>query len=372
MGWIVGIEKVKTSFGGTSTSVSLTSVGASGYDGYLIPFATFSFNGVSTSVVSPLFVDVYFSGTPGNVSINFQRGEASGTCYVTCYIVEVDTNEVTIQTGTFSIAHSGYSTTSSITEVDTSKAFHIQYHRHAYTGTEYMYDAPTRTYFSSTTQLTHDRAANHGTIDGHWYVIEDQGSNFNVQHADPDVINPATFGEDTISSVDMGKSFVVASHKNYYGSRSTYYAAVSVWLKDATTVRAQQGANSGYPANSIVRAQVITLLDADAYVERGSQSYPNGTAIDADTLSQSVDLDYSIAWIPTLTSMQWVDTHDQTDDSFFMAELTSDSEITTRRYQTNTGATVKWEAIQFQLPPPPPPETISFSGGIKMSNVIIK
>jgi hypothetical protein len=348
VGWIVGIEKVKTSFGGTSTSVSLTSLGASGYDGYLIPFATFSFNGVSTSVVSPLFVDIYFSGTPGNVSVNFQRGEASGTCYVTCYVIEVDTNEVSIESGTFSM-NGTTSDTSAITEVDTSKAFHIQYYRHAYGGTEYMYNALTRTYFSSTTQLTHDRAHGSGTIDGHWYVIEDQGNNFDVQHADPDVINPATSGEDTISSVDMSKSFVVASHKNYYGSRSTYYAAVSVWLKTATVVRAEQGANSGYPANSIVRAQVITLTHDDAYVEHGSQMYTNGTAIDADTLSQSVDLDYSIGWIPTLTSMQWVDTHDRTDDSFFLAELTDVDEITTRRYQTNTGAVVKWEAIQFEL-----------------------
>lgn len=373
MGWIVGIEKVETSFAGTSTSVLLTGVGASGYDGYLVPFITFSYNGVSTSQVTPLFVDVYFSGTPGNVSINFQRGEASGTCYVTCYVIEVDTNEVTIESGTFSMTST--SDTSSITEVDTSKAFHIQYYRFAFGGTEYMYQALVRTYFSSTTQLTHDRAKDEGTINGHWYVIEDQGNNFDVQHTDPDVIDPATSGEDTISSVDMTKSFVVASHKNYYGSRSTYYAAVSVWLKTATVVRAEQGANSDFPANSIVRAQVITLIDTDAFVDRGSQMYSNGTASDADALSQSLDLDYSIAWIPTLTSMQWVDTHDRTDDSFFLAELTSDSEITTRRYQTNTGAVVKWEAIQFELPPPPPPpppETVKFSGGIKLSNVIIK
>ena len=371
MGWIVGVEKVETSFTGTSTSVTLSSVGASGYDGYLVPFATFSYNGVSTSVVSPMFVDIYFSGTPGNVSINFQRGEASGTCYVTCYVIEVDTNEVTVQSQAVFQLASTTSDTTTITEVDTSKAFHIQYYRFTYGGTEYMYQPLTRTYFSSSTQLTHDRANGSGTVTGHCWVIEDNGNNFDVQHADPDVINPATFGEDTISSVDMDKSFVVASHKNYYGARSTYYAAASVWLKDATTVRAQQGANSSYPANSIVRAQVITLADADAYTERGSQSYSNGTATDADTLSQSLDLNYSIAWIPTLTSMQWVDTHDRTDDSFFLAELTSDSEITTTRYQTNTGATVKWEAVQFQVTPPPPPP-YTRPGGLNLSGAIIK
>ena len=374
MGWIVGIEKVETSFAGTSTSVLLTGVGASGYDGYLVPFVTFAFSGVGDSVITPLFVTVYFSGTPGNVSINFQRSESGGTCYVTGYIVEVDTNEVAVQSAHFSM-NGASSTTSAITEVDTSKAFHIQYHRLLNTGTEYLYQSFVRTYFSSTTQLTHDRANSAGIIHGEYWVIEDLGNNFDVQHVDPDVINPSTFGEDTISSVDMNKSFVVASHKNYYGARSTYYAAVSVWLKDATTVRAQQGANSSYPANSVVRAQVITLTDSDAYVERGSQSYANGVGSDADTLSQSLDLDYSIAWIPILTSSQWVDTHSQTDDSFFRAELTSVSEITTSRQATNTGATVKWEAIQFELPPPPPPpppETVGFSGGIKMSNVIIK
>jgi len=374
MGWIVGIEKVETSFAGTSTSVLLTAVGASGYDGYLVPFVTFSYNGVSTSMTTPLFVQVYFSGTPGNVSINFERSEASGTVYVTCYVIEVDINEVSVQSSNFSM-NGVTSDTSAITEVDTSKAFHIQYHRYSYGGTEYMYQALVRTYFSSTTQLTHDRANGSGIVHGQYWVVEDLGNNFDVQHVDPDVINPATSGEDTISSVDMTKSFVVASHKNYYGARSTYYAAVSVWLKTATVVRAEQGANSGYPANSIVRAQVITLADADAFVDRGSQMYSNGTASDADALSQSLDLDYSIAWIPTLSSMQWVDTHDRTDDSFFLAELTSDSEITTKRYQTNTGAVVKWEAIQFELPPPPPPpppETVKFSGGIKLSNVIIK
>jgi len=364
--WVVGIEKIKTSFTGTSTSVTLTSVGGSGYDGYLIPFFTFSYSGVSTSVISPFFTDVYFSGTPGNVSINFQRGESGGTCYVTGYVIEVDINEVTIQTGTFSITHGGFGTTSSVTEVDTSKAFHIQYYRYAYGGSEYFYDAWTRTYFSSTTQLTHDRGANHGTTNGHWYVIEDQGNNFDVQHADPD-INASTSGEDTISSVDMSKSFVVASHYNSYGARSAWRCGAAVWLKNDTTVRAEQGASS----TSIVRAQVITLTDSDAYVERGSQSYANGVGSDADTLSQSLDLDYSIAWIPTLASVQWVDTNDRNNAAFFRAELTGVDEITTSRQATDTGAVVKWEAVQFQLPPPPP-ETVVFSGGIKMSNVIIK
>lgn len=373
MGWIVGIEKVETSFGGTSASVSLTTVGDSGYDGYLIPFFTFAYSGGITQA-SPLFVDIYFSGTPGNVSINFQRGEASYTCYVTGYVIEVDTNEVNVQYNSFQLA-STTSDTTAITEVDTSKAFHIQYHRYNYTGTEYFYQSFVRTYFSSTTQLTHDRANGSGTINGHCWVIEDQGSNFDVQHADPDVINPATSGEDTISSVDMNKSFVVASHKNYYGARSTYYAAVSVWLKTATVVRAEQGANSSYPANSIVRAQVVTLTHSDAYVERGSQIYNTGIGSDADTLSQSLDLDYSIAWIPASPSCQWSDTHDRRSESFFRAELTAVDEITTSRQSTNVGAVVKWEAVQFQLPPPPPPvpqETVKFSGGIKLSNVIIK
>jgi hypothetical protein len=370
MGWIVGIEKVETSFVGTSASVTLTEVGDNGYDGYLVPFATFATSGVTTSAVSPHYVDVYFSGTPGNVSINFQRGESSGTCYVTCYVIEVDTNEVTVQSGTFQLV-SVTSDTSTITEVDTSKAFHIQYHRFNYAGNEYFYQSYIRTYFSSTTELTHDRANLSGSINGHWYVIEDQGSNFSVQHADPDVINPATSGEDTISSVDMNKSFVIASHKNYYGARSNYYSAVSVWLKTSTVVRAEQGANSGYPANSIVRAQVITLTDSDAYVERGSQMYANGVGSDADTLSQSLDLDYSIAWIPTLTSCQWVDTHDRNNASFFRAELTNADEITTSRQATDTGAVVKWEAVQFQLPPPPPSIRI-IPKGVILRGVIIK
>jgi len=373
VGWIVGIEKVETSFAGTSTSVLLTGVGASGYDGYLIPFFTFAYNGGITQA-SPLFVQVYFSGTPGNVSINFQRTEASYTCYVTGYVIEVDTNEVTVQSSNFSM-NGAPSDTSAITEVDTSKAFHIQYHRYGHTGTEYFYHSFVRTYFSSTTQLTHDRANGTGIIHGQYWVIEDLGNNFDVQHVDPDVINPSTSGEDTISSVDMTKSFVVASHKNYYGARSTYYAAVSVWLKTATVVRAEQGANSSYPANSIVRAQVITLTHSDAYVERGSQIYNTGIGSDADTLSQSLDLDYSIAWIPASPSCQWSDTHDRRSESFFRAELTAVDEITTSRQSTNVGAVVKWEAIQFELPPPPPPpppETVKFSGGIKLSNVIIK
>jgi hypothetical protein len=45
--------------------------------------------------------------------------------------------------------------------------------------------------------------------------------------------------------------------------------------------------------------------------------------------------------------MQWVDTQEQNDASFWRAELTGASEITTSRQATGTGGTVKWEVIDF-------------------------
>lgn len=350
MSWVRKIEKVDTSFAGTSTSVLLTEVGGSGYDGYLIPFVTFAFNGVSTDIISPLFVDVYFSGTPGSVSINFQRGEAEGTAYVTAYVVEIDTNEVDVQYKSFSITSSSTDSTTSITSVTEAKTFLVAYYRWAYTGAEYYYRSITRTRLLNPTTVDHKRDNTGGDVDGHFWTVEDLGSNFSVQHSSLDIIDPATSDEATITAVDMTKSFVISSYYNEYGDRDTRYAGVSSWLKDSTTVRIEQELNASFPADSHAAAQVITLEDEDAYVQRNHQIWAGGDTIKQGSLSPEVELDYSIPWIPTLTSMQWNDT-DADNAVFFMTYFNSSTQIEVTRAASGAGADVYWEAIQFRGAP---------------------
>lgn len=368
MSWIKGIEKVEVSFTGTDTSQLLTTIGADGYDGYLVPFVTFSYNGVSASYVSPMFVDVYFTGSPGSVTVNFNRRLANGTAYVTAYIVEVDTAEVDVQYKSFQVT--GTDKTTAITSVNTSKTFFTAYYSFLPSGTEYLYQSTVRTRLLNATTVDHKRANSNGTINGHFWTVEDLGTNFDVQHAAIDIVNPATFDDATITAVDMTKSFVISSYYNTYGARSANYAAVTTWLLNTTTVRASQNSAGG---DSHMAAQVITLADTDAYVQRNQQAWGTSDTTKPETLSQEVDLDYSIPWIPTLTSFEKNDTTGN-NDAFFDADFNTSTQISISRGASGSNATVSWEAIQFYTPPPPPPppETVDFSGGIKMSNVIIK
>ena len=190
------------------------------------------------------------------------------------------------------------------------------------------------------------------------------------------IVNPATSDTVSISAIDEGKTFIVASYYNRYGSGRADYAAVTTYLSNSTTIAAEQYLNSSYPANSHIRAQAITFASVDVgTVQRGEQSWASGDSSKNETLSTPVDLDYAIANIPNTYPFQKTNYSGGSYLGFFETEITSTTNLNVNR-NTYTGATsiVAWEAVEFTPPPPPPlpPETVNFSGGIKMGNVIIK
>ena len=231
----------------------------------------------------------------------------------------------------------------------TASAFAMVYYRFTSGGTQYFYEVTSRARLTYTT-VEYDRANSVGTITGHYFVVEDTDGYFSVTHEDVDIINPATSATTAITSVDDDKSFLIASYKNYYGSRSAQYSTVSVWMTGPTQLRSEQFLNSGYPADSYIRAQVVTFLKGGA-VQRAQQAWTNSDTFNEDTLSPTVDLDYTIANIPITQSTQKNNTtgDSNTYTAWFDAEITDSSTIRIDRQGAVTGSegTVAWEAITF-------------------------
>jgi hypothetical protein len=330
---IKSVEKVTLTLTGTSDSVLLTQ---GQNHNYCVPFATWS---RTDHTEAGHFIDVYMGAGP---TVYAERGSSSGNAVLVIYVVEFEPAQVSIQTGTFS--YGGTSGSSAISSVDTDKTFILTYYEWS-GGSGYLYDSIARSRLTSSTNIEYTRESSAGTISGHYFVVEDVGNNFTVQHVDLDIINPATSDTVAITSVEEDKTFIIASYYNRYGAGRADYAAVSVWLSNATTVRAEQQLNSSYPANSHIRAQAISFTEFGS-VQRSQQSWDAGDSTKNDTLSPAVDLAVTMAWIPVDISIEKTNSS-ESQLCWFSAELTSETNIKLTRQGTGATSTVSWEAVTW-------------------------
>jgi hypothetical protein len=349
MALIKSIEKVNISL----VSVGSNSVGLTkGQDiDNCVPFATWE---SGTNDLASVFIDIYFGAGP---TLYVQRNGTAGTISLTVYVVEFEPAEVSVQQGTFSM--SGTSTNSTITAVTEAKTFVVSYYR--WSGSVYFYDSTVRTRLTSTTNIDYTRQNSTGTVNGHYYVVEDIGSNWTVQHADLSIINPATSDTTTITAVDEDRTFLVASYYNRYGAGRADYSAVTVYLSNSTTIGAEQQLNTAYPADSHIRAQAITFISSGD-VQRSQRSFGSGDTEYNETLSPSVDLDYTIANIPTTIPFEKTN-YNSSYLGWYRAELTSTTNLNVQRWASGQTSLVSWEAVSW------PSTLFYFDGYVKEEGV---
>jgi Concanavalin A-like lectin/glucanases superfamily len=343
-GCVVSVEElaIDLSTASTSNTASLTEASNTSQ---VVPFATRyvpTAGGTIDNHRSTL-VDLSISGSTVTASRSVTDSKQVNT---SIYCVEFD-SDINVYSGTFSISAGSYSGTASIgATVSLSKAFLVFYYQASGTGFEHR-DNAVRGNITSSNQITFSRADNDGSISGHWWVVEDTESNWNVTHVDVSVSGTSNTG--TFPSVVMEKTMVVGS---YSGGQvdDIIDGGASIYLSSSTEVTVVRGGTDG----SIDATIYLVEFLGETSVQRGDISYAGFQTSLTDPVS-TVTLGNSMAWIPT----GWINTGHCTSggtgssdnlDVMIRARLTSPTVITGERNNNgNNDAVLHWEVVEWEI-----------------------
>ena len=292
-----------------------------------------------------IMCDVYFTDSPATVVA--QRSTAGATITLSIFIVEFDGVNVEVQDGTFSAT--GTYSEQTISHIDTTKAVPMAYYK--VSGGDDDWDSSmVTTDFVGTTTVRMERHASSGTMSGHYYVFEAQGSEFSVQKAELSMTSSEGYDTATINSVTMSKSFIVSSYESDRANDDPEDAALDVFLNSGTEVRAERHTESlyynGFPTINVF---VITF-SGDENVQRGDFTWAN-----ADTYKETditaVDLDASMIKSGNMYGIMQCDGTGSADvkSSFAQHKFVDSDTIRLERYTNSEDAKGHWEVVQWEL-----------------------
>lgn len=344
-GLVTSVEHVEITLGSGVTSNYATL--SKGQDiSNCVPFATVKLNTYGDDWDENM-VDLYFVSSP-DTRVVAERGEGGGTVVVSVYVVEFDSTRIKVQSDSFSTSNSYID--KSITSVNTSKAVTLAYWK--ITGNDDDWDcAMVTTDFvgSNTVRMERDRAT--GTITGHYYVFEAVNSEFSVQKGEMSMSSSDDFVTVSINSVDMSKSFTIASYEVDEGNDDVEEGALDIWLNSETEVRAERRPEANSYAVPTINVFVITFDgNGGSSVQRDSFTWANADASKQATISE-VDLDVAMVKGGTMYGIMECDGTGSSDPktSFVQYEFDGSTTVRGERYTNNEDGIGHWEVIEWEF-----------------------
>jgi len=245
VGCVVSVERVDFTLSGTTTSTNDLTKGQDYTQ--CVPFATRQRDSVTSNANSDDYtancVDVEIWDNSGTAAVRVTRTSGLDDSVITVYVVEFS-SDINVQQGSVS-SITGTGTDVTIASVDQTKAFALFYYQRSGGQVDAHDSAAVRSYFSSDTVLRLNRAATaDGEFSGHWYVIEDTGSNWDVQSGTISLTASDTTATDSINSVNMAKTFTIASMETTQADDDVISGTCRVDLQSSTSVRAIRNAAS--------------------------------------------------------------------------------------------------------------------------------
>lgn len=342
-GLVVSVERVLITLSTIQTSNTGT-LTKSQNAANCVPFTTvkpFWIDGAS-DIYDRSFVDVTISGS----TVTVTRGNHISTSLsVAIYVVEFNSSLATVYSGSFAMTTSESSDVVSIgtTLSSTSDAFMVHNYKTANSTSTPSYQF-VRGRISSTSQMTFDRSAASGAIDGTWYVVEALNGEFSVQHDTQ--VTSGTSSTDTITSVDTAKSFVIASAL----SATMPQGLKTIDLQNATTLRFRSGSSSAVSTAT----QVVTFDAAGSgNVQRGEINAVNDDFGTVSTVITSTDYDFSSAHNAMIFGGSLVNStnFDYNALNYTQTYLTSATNLRHQRHydaaNTNSDTTIVYEVVEW-------------------------
>jgi hypothetical protein len=294
MAGVVSVERVDLTIAdaGTTDTADLTK----GQDeAKCVPFATFQHNADAngdSDNYSANMAEVEIWDNAGTAAVRITRTGTADPLVYTIYVVEFG-SDINVQRGTVN-SITGTGTDVTITSIDQTKAFALFYYNRNGGDLDAHDSAAVRSHFTADTTLRLNRGSGaDGDFSGFWYVVEDTGSNFDVEAGTVALSASQTSNTATISAVTMAKTFIVASMETDQTDDDVNSGTMYCDLQSTTLVRARRNT----AAATITVSFFAIEFSGGENVYRGELAF--GTADTQLTASHTaVDPDFAMAWSP--------------------------------------------------------------------------
>ncbi|GAG96714.1 unnamed protein product, partial [marine sediment metagenome] len=202
----------------------------------------------------------------------------------------------------------------------------------------------------------------------HYWIIESLNDGFTVT-AYAKGLSAIASDEITIPTVDMTKTLLIGSNAIASTSCDTGVVYSKCWLKDSTTIRIERTDAANY---LVWYCHVVEFQsNVNVNIQRGEFSYG---AADSQKQFDIVDVDpeRSMVYCPMRGCGKTNGSWESHTGGYHRLQLIGSGGNIQGNRSTDGSQSVeaRWQVIEFL--PLPTPEIVSFSGGIKLSNVIIK
>jgi hypothetical protein len=197
--------------------------------------------------------------------------------------------------------------------------------------------------FNSTTQLIFQRGIAKGELSGHWYVIS--SSDLSVQHLNHSNSSATLTTTDTITSVNMAKTFLFCSQRD----TDVQYQDNACWdpyLKNSTTVEFRRG----YAATNTSTFEYQVITDNTVSVQRNTFTATGTT--DNDTITAVTLSDSIVKTSYGSSGMAGSDAYadGSMDHRYWEIWFNSTTQVNGQSGSGNDFTYISWEAIQFNIP----------------------
>ena len=343
---VISVESFSTSMASGTNSVTLNLTEGQDPDN-CVARVTATRNGTAAAFANRTFLRARFLSGPARVVID--RGTSGGTGAldrIEVFVEEFDPTEVTVQQEEFS--GSGATINNTITAVDLDKTYIVSSMR----GNPVNSDSSPREMFheadfSSTTNLRMRAGSGGDTYDFSVFVVEDIGSNWDVQTVTWTA--STTQDDETITSVDTATTFLTGSYQSDENLSDPDESSAMVELLNANTVRFTT-------ANTSANARTATVFVVEcgssvASVQRGKMQM-NGSNTDTDTIT-AVDLSRSVASFcmgpsgAVTTGINDSSTSGDWDETYCSLRYTSTTVLEGERDNGNDITDLSWESIEW-------------------------
>jgi hypothetical protein len=318
-----------------------------------VPFLT-SQNVGNTYQPDRWMMDVYFTDSPARVTIERTTTGSRIICVVV--IVEFDPNKVRVQQKSFSVPNAASANVTLDYAITDGRAAMVHHYRMATgTATQARYWA-LRRYFNGTTQVTLVRESGGGTtLAGNLYVFESLDGAFTTQNITLSMAAAVTTDTDTISEVDLSKSWIVPcsiySERNHAEAEDSF---AFVRFQSSTVVQVNR---RGSVSALVLSSQVVKHHD-DTYVDHGQFDFGSSDPTDRDhqdVLPDAVDTDYSAPIVTIRDGMiECPSTYSATDYYKYFARCWYSPTVSgIRGYRQNgsEAGILRWQSVEFAPAP---------------------
>lgn len=293
---VISVEKLQVTIATSSTSGTDT-VAGSPTMANCIPFTSTYITTANGAAFDEYNTKTDFLTSPDRVQVSRYTGSASSALAAEVTLVEFNSDEVNVYSGTTAMSTSEQSKVVSSpfgSPVSLTKAFLYFTYTSDDSGGDYYEEHSLRGRITGTNELTFDQAyTSSGTaMSIQWYVAEAKTSAWDVDAVDISITDTNSTGTDTVTAVTMAKSFIVgsATSKDQTDPDGVWDAICDVRLTNTTTVTADRGeGNDG----QIDWSGFVVELGGSENVYRGNVIIDDSSPVTTSTFT-AVDLDNSM------------------------------------------------------------------------------